>query len=392
MNPSNFYFQYTVDPDADEPIMLIDKHIGWDKDEGYGVMGDSFQRELLVLDTMSKKRIQVWINSPGGIVSDGYNIYNAILKSETKVDTYCTGMAASIAGVIFQAGRNRVMCDYGILMYHNPFGDADDKGLDAIKESIIKMIAGRSGMEENDVEKMMARTSFIHADEALSMGLCDRIEVSTDLNKKRLAPVSNDVRAYWKEASIINNKRIFHNKNAIKMNRIASKLNLNPEASEESILNEITGIQNKKKDLEEDCNNKEKELNDKKDELKKKGDEYDALKKEHDKLKDELDKLKEKMKDDEEDRKEKEETDKEEKAKDKINNYVTEGRIKNESGIIASWIEKYKADPEGVTNLLDTLPVNKQSVSLKPVVKQNGEGKVGSVIANKMSELLAKSV
>src|SRR4051794_5419098 len=98
----NEFWLYTVDPAADEPIMLIDKHIGFDEVEGSGIMGDIFQKELLALDGMGKSRIQVWINSPGGLVSDGYNIYNAILKSQTKVDTYCTGMAASIAGVIFQ--------------------------------------------------------------------------------------------------------------------------------------------------------------------------------------------------------------------------------------------------------------------------------------------------
>jgi ATP-dependent Clp protease protease subunit len=61
---------------------------------------------------MDKKRIQVWINSPGGDVDDGYNIYNAMLKTKTKVDTHCYGMAASMAGAIFQAGHRRTMADY----------------------------------------------------------------------------------------------------------------------------------------------------------------------------------------------------------------------------------------------------------------------------------------
>jgi ATP-dependent protease ClpP protease subunit len=56
-------------------------------------MGDLFQAELLALDQMEKKRIQVWINSPGGSVMDGYNMYNAMLKTKTKVDTYCVGIA-----------------------------------------------------------------------------------------------------------------------------------------------------------------------------------------------------------------------------------------------------------------------------------------------------------
>src|SRR5690348_5015887 len=105
---NNHFWLYTVDPDAERPVMLINTHIGFDEAEGFGVMGDAFQRELLQLDALcienNKGPIQVWINSPGGIVTDGMSIYSAILKSTTKVDTYCVGMAASIAGVIFQAG------------------------------------------------------------------------------------------------------------------------------------------------------------------------------------------------------------------------------------------------------------------------------------------------
>ncbi len=100
-------FLYTVDPSADEPIILVNKWIGKDEIDGEGIMGDQFQAELLALDSMGKKRIQVWINSPGGIVTDGYSMYNAVIKSNTKVDTYCVGIAASIAGVLFQAGRKR---------------------------------------------------------------------------------------------------------------------------------------------------------------------------------------------------------------------------------------------------------------------------------------------
>ena len=88
---------YTVDTSADEPIMLINSHIGFDPEDGMGVDGAQFQRELLELDSMGKKRIQVWINSPGGNVMDGYNIFSAICDSKTPVDTYAKGVVASIA-------------------------------------------------------------------------------------------------------------------------------------------------------------------------------------------------------------------------------------------------------------------------------------------------------
>ena len=64
-------FIYTQNSDSDEPILLIDGHIGFDEEDGQGVDGGQVLRELLYLDTLNKKRIQVWINSPGGVVMDG---------------------------------------------------------------------------------------------------------------------------------------------------------------------------------------------------------------------------------------------------------------------------------------------------------------------------------
>lgn len=368
--------------------MLIDKHIGFDEAEGWGVMGDLFQKELLALDSMDKKRIQVWINSPGGIVTEGYNIYNAILRSKTQVDTLCIGMAASIAGVIFQAGRTRIMADYSWLMYHNPYGGDDDGGMETITESIAIMVASRTGKSEEAIRKIMNKTSYILAAEALENGLCDAIDYSADANMKRKVSKSSDAKVMWKEYGRVLNKILEH-KTTPEMKRIANRLNLNNEASEDRIVAEIDRIQTKNRDLDQDCRNKEKELADKRDELRKKGDEYDALRKEHDKLRGELDALRSKMDDDEEDRKDKDEMDKLDKAKNLILGYVSEGRMRNEAGVIAAWIEKAKNDPEGVRGLLESLPVNRRSVSIAPAIKHVGGGKVGSVMANKMSELIA---
>ena len=143
-------FIYTVDVASDEPIMLINTHIGDDPVDGMGIDGSIFQAELLALDQMGKKSIQVWINSVGGVVMDGYNICNAILKSQTRVDTYCVGMAASIAAVIFQTGRKRYMADYGILMYHEPYTEnstiQDNPLLSNMNDSLATIVSNRSGM------------------------------------------------------------------------------------------------------------------------------------------------------------------------------------------------------------------------------------------------------
>lgn len=180
-------FKYVVDPLADEPIMLLNKHIGYNSEDGQGIDGAEFQSELLRLDSMGKKRIQVWINSAGGLVVDGFAIYHAILKSKTKVDTYNTGLAASIAAVIFQGGHRRIMADYSILMYHNPYipGDKDHKSnmLDKMTEAVNIMTA-RSGMSKSAVEAMMKKETFLTAADSLANGLCDEVEASSDFNSK----------------------------------------------------------------------------------------------------------------------------------------------------------------------------------------------------------------
>jgi len=125
-------FEYCIDPLAEEPIMLILKHIGnvYDAQGNiteYGVQGADFCSELLLLDNAGKRKIQIWINSIGGSVMDGYSILGAMLKTNATVDTYNIGVAASTAGWLFEAGTKRDMSDYATWMGHNPHSaDGDD--------------------------------------------------------------------------------------------------------------------------------------------------------------------------------------------------------------------------------------------------------------------------
>ena len=77
-------FKYCVNPNDEEPIMLINKHIGFDEAKGQGIIGSEFQKELLFLDSLGKKRIKIYMSTLGGSVLEGQLIYNSILKSVTK--------------------------------------------------------------------------------------------------------------------------------------------------------------------------------------------------------------------------------------------------------------------------------------------------------------------
>jgi ATP-dependent Clp protease protease subunit len=339
--------RYVIDPSAAQPIMLIDRHIGYDQEDGYGVDGADFARELMVLDGMGKECINIWINSVGGIVLDGYNIITAMLKSKTKVNTYCGGMAASISAVIFQMGRERVMADYGILMYHNPFGSENSDALKAMRDSIVTAISQRTGMTEDDTLAMMRREPFLMAHEALEQKMCDRIEVTADLNKRRMAAVavSNDARGYFKEAGKILNSIFPTTKNNTNMDfkRIANRLNLNPEASEDAILAGITAIENRASKAEGDLATVRNQVT--------------TLEGEKVTLTTQLTEVKNKV-----------ETAEKEAKKVKAEALVTAsvklGIIKNEAPVIAKWTELATNDYDGTKSLMETLPVNKSAVKI----------------------------
>ena len=356
---------YTIDVESDEPIMLINKHIGYDANEGQGIDGSLFQSELLRLDTLGKKRIQVWISSEGGVVMDGYKIYNAILKSKTKVDTYCVGIAASIAAVIFQAGRKRTMADYSLLMYHNPYG-GESTELKKMRESIAVMIESRTGNSIDAVLKMMDRTTWISASEALVNGFCDEVEYSKEINVKH-----GNAKAMWDAGALIANS-IIKPKNKT-MNQIANKLGLNAEANEESIVSEITAIVNKSSKMEE--------------KLAKMQDEYKAACDKCNALEEEMAKMKEDMKAADENKAKAELEVAEEKAKNMVSNFVAAGKIKNESA--DKWIAKAKIDFDGVKNLLDELPANGKAAVINTNPVQN-EAELTMVAAKAMQTVRNK--
>jgi ATP-dependent protease ClpP protease subunit len=365
--------QYVHNISSDEPIMMLDKHIGgWDEKNGYGIDGSRFASELMALDGMGKKRIQVWINSTGGSVVDGYNICNAILKSKTKVDTYCAGIAASMAGVIFQCGRKRVMADYGILMYHNPYTpdkDGSDEGvIKSMKESLNKIICQKSGMDEQAVGVMMDRTSFINAEEARSMNLCDEIEATAGLNAPRLSRAMNDLEGIWNEANLVLNQ-YFNNQTPSKMKLVTNKLGLNSDAAEASIVAAIESVQNQLSEREAQIEALRAEIAAQTQAAEQAAQALNAAQEQLAQLQAEKDAAAEAARVAE--------------ATNMIKGYASQGRIKNDDVTLQSWIAKAKDDMQGVKTMLESLPLNKAAVHIA-VEPQKGE------IATSAASLMAK--
>lgn len=211
-------FIYTVNPDSDNPIMLINQEIG-----GNGIDGAVFQKELMYLDTLEKESIDIFINSVGGSVVEGLSICSAILSAKTPINTVNVGVAASIAGVIFMTAKNRIMYDYSLFMIHAVSGGSDE-GREPIENALSMILSSKSNLTKEMVKSLMEVETWINAEEALSKGFATNI------------PDFEDV-VFSEETNDYNDIYSFANKKIINMTE-------NTEVKEVEIIDEVKDIEN----------------------------------------------------------------------------------------------------------------------------------------------------
>jgi len=344
---------------------MLDSHIGYDVDKGVGIDGADFAKELLYLDSLQKKRIQIRINSVGGSVIDGMSIYNAILKANAKVNTYNVGIAASIAGVIFQAGRKRIMADYALLMMHNPSG-GDKKSLDKIKKSLITMLTRKTGKSEAEISKLMDKTTWLDAIESVKMGLADKVEESSEYKVKI---ETSDIKDSWFEAREIINS--YKSNKSNKMENIINKLGLSADATEETILLAIEEIENKSKS----------EADKLKEELKKAEEKCHELKKK-------LEDMEKKQNEEAEEAENNKKMEAKNKAEELVNEAVKLGKFSNEFS--AHWLNLAIENYDAASEMIKGLSVSKQGVDLTKNIADDSKDLLTNVAARTMAELQNK--
>lgn len=120
------------------------------------------------LNENADKDITIFLNSPGGSVVDGLEIYNLLRASGRNITTVLTGIAASMGSIIFLAGDKRIAMTGGLFMIHKPsgftWGDADDfrkeaELLDKMQGSLQEIYQERASID-NLEEAMNAETWF----------------------------------------------------------------------------------------------------------------------------------------------------------------------------------------------------------------------------------------
>ena len=142
-----------------------------------------------------EKDINLYINSPGGLVSSGLAIYDTMQYIKCPVSTICIGIAASMAAVILAAGENgkRFALPNSKVLIHQPMGGAQGQASDIAiqakeilntKKNILNLLSFHTGKSVNDIEKDSDRDFWMSSQEAKEYGLIDSVIVSRKDNDK----------------------------------------------------------------------------------------------------------------------------------------------------------------------------------------------------------------
>lgn len=143
--------------------------------------------QILFLASEDKEKdIQLYINSPGGVISSGMAIYDAMRTCGCDVSTVCLGHAASMGAFLLAAGTKgkRVCLENAEVMIHQPSsgmqGQATDMEISVnhilkIKEKLTGMLANWSGQDLEKVKADCERDYWMSAKEAMEYGLVDKI-------------------------------------------------------------------------------------------------------------------------------------------------------------------------------------------------------------------------
>ena len=143
--------------------------------------------QLLYLEAQDPdKEIQLYINSPGGSVTDGMAIYDTMQYIKCDVSTICVGMAASMGAFLLSSGTKgkRLALPNAEIMIHQP--SAGTKGqvtdmaihlrrLEIIKKRLNSIMAENPGQSLETVTADCERDNFMTAEEAKEYGLIDKV-------------------------------------------------------------------------------------------------------------------------------------------------------------------------------------------------------------------------
>mgnify|MGYP000981428403 FL=1 len=143
--------------------------------------------QLLFLEAEdAEKDIYMYINSPGGVVTSGFSIFDTMNYIKPDVATICLGQAASMGAFLLSSGQKgkRYALPNARIMIHQPLGGAQGQATEIeiqtkeilrIKRNLNEILSANTCQKLAKIEKDTDRDFFMSADEALKYGLIDQI-------------------------------------------------------------------------------------------------------------------------------------------------------------------------------------------------------------------------
>lgn len=149
---------------------------------------EAIVKRLLFFNSQGSDEIKIYINSPGGVISSGLAIYDAMQHINSPVSTICMGQAASMGAVLLCAGAKgkRYIWEHARVMIHQPlisgnmFGPASDLQIQAeemlrIRDCLNDILARHTGQPIKKITEDTDRDFFMSAEEAKNYGIVDII-------------------------------------------------------------------------------------------------------------------------------------------------------------------------------------------------------------------------
>lgn len=143
---------------------------------------------LRALDTNKEDEpVLLMISSPGGLVLDGLAVYDEIKRMNREVIMYASGLVASIATIIYLAGKKRLITPHSQLLIHNPSIylqggqqsalclDEEAKRILQIRDILADILVENSKASRKQILNMMKTDTYLSATEALEYGFATEI-------------------------------------------------------------------------------------------------------------------------------------------------------------------------------------------------------------------------
>jgi ATP-dependent Clp protease protease subunit len=167
--------------------MLLENRVVFLVGEINHVSASRIIMQMLYLQSVKRDQdINLYINSPGGVVDDTLAIYDIMRFLTCEIATYCIGRAESGGAVVFAAGKKgkRYILPNAKVMIHQPFGGVYGQTADIeiqaeeilkTKNTLINVLAKCTGQPPERIREDSERDRFFDAKQAVEYGICDEV-------------------------------------------------------------------------------------------------------------------------------------------------------------------------------------------------------------------------